>query len=160
MSPSITTPAGFAFVPRGPGVAAALLDAADEIGADRKLDVRTVAGGYRVTQAVAEEYQKGFEGVEEADQESKSEPDQGTEAGQEAEETGAEAGQESASDSVDDSDSDDSGETVDDSDETPDEGAPQEGWTHAQFDEWAKSAGVTFPKDSNLKQKLEIATQA
>ena len=54
-------PEGSVFVPgRSVETATALLKAADKIKADRKLDVRTTTGGYHVTQAVAEEYQKAF----------------------------------------------------------------------------------------------------
>ncbi|MGO1566460.1 MAG: hypothetical protein ACTHXC_00420 [Brachybacterium sp.] len=54
------TPDGFVFVPRAAGVAAELLNAANKIKADRKLDVRSVTGGYHVRKNVAEEYQKAF----------------------------------------------------------------------------------------------------
>lgn len=58
-------PEGSVFVPgRSVETATALLEAADKIKADRKLDVRTVTGGYHVTLAVAEEYQKAFPDAE------------------------------------------------------------------------------------------------
>lgn len=56
MSP-IRIPEGYVFVPKGENVAKQLLEAADAIKADRKNDVRTVSGGYHVTEAVAERYQ-------------------------------------------------------------------------------------------------------
>jgi len=57
----IRIPEGYVLIPgRSVETATALLDAADKIKADRKLDVRTTAGGYHVTEAVAEEYQKAF----------------------------------------------------------------------------------------------------
>jgi hypothetical protein len=52
----VTIPEGHVFFPKLPGVAAGLLAAADAIGADRKADVRTITGGYHVTEAVAEQY--------------------------------------------------------------------------------------------------------
>ena len=67
----IRIPEGSVFVPgRSVETATALLEAADKIKADRKLDVRTVTGGYHVTLAVAEEYQKAFPDaeVQEADE--------------------------------------------------------------------------------------------
>ncbi len=59
MSP-IRIPEGFAFIPResGVNVAKELLDAAAEVGGDRKLDVRTTSGGYHVTEAVAKQFQE------------------------------------------------------------------------------------------------------
>lgn len=52
-------PEGSVFVPRrsGENVALALLEAAEEIGADRNLSVRTTTGGYHVYEEVAERYQ-------------------------------------------------------------------------------------------------------
>lgn len=62
---STRIPEGFVLVPgRSVETATALLEAADKIKADRKLDVRTTTGGYHVTQAVAEEYQKAFPDAE------------------------------------------------------------------------------------------------
>ncbi len=56
----IRIPEGSVFIARGDGVAAALLDAADRIGADRKWDIRTTQGGYHVKQEVADEYLAGL----------------------------------------------------------------------------------------------------
>lgn len=57
---SIRIPEGFVFVRRAPGVAAALLEAAEKVDGDRVLDVRTVTGGYHVRAEVAEQYQADF----------------------------------------------------------------------------------------------------
>lgn len=57
---AIRIPEGHVFVRRAPGVAAALLDAAEKVGGDRVQDVRTVTGGYHVTEAVADQYQQDF----------------------------------------------------------------------------------------------------
>lgn len=60
MAPVII-PEGFVLVkPRSRETAIALLDAADEIGADRHLSVRTVTGGYHVAEAVAAKFQESF----------------------------------------------------------------------------------------------------
>jgi hypothetical protein len=54
----INVPEGFVAVKREPGVAAALLEAADRIGADRKAGVRTTSSGvYHVADDIAAEYQ-------------------------------------------------------------------------------------------------------
>lgn len=52
----IRIPEGFVFIPKAPGVAAELLDIADEVRADRKLGVRTASGGYNVADVIASEY--------------------------------------------------------------------------------------------------------
>ncbi|QUE25323.1 hypothetical protein SEA_FIZZLES_27 [Microbacterium phage Fizzles] len=58
MSPA-RIPEGSVFVARqrGENVAAQLLEAAEQVGADRALSVRTVSGGYHVFEEVAEQYQ-------------------------------------------------------------------------------------------------------
>lgn len=66
MAPTIRIPDGFVFFRKFPGLAAGLLEAADAVGGDRKLDVRTVNGGYHVSQKVAEKYQSKYGKVEEA----------------------------------------------------------------------------------------------
>lgn len=53
---SVLIPEGFALVPRGKGVAAKLLQAAEEVGADPVTSVRTITGGYHVLEEVAEAY--------------------------------------------------------------------------------------------------------
>lgn len=53
---SVRIPEGYAFVPRGEGVAAKLLAAADEVGADQATAVRSITGGYHVLEEVAEAY--------------------------------------------------------------------------------------------------------
>lgn len=61
----IRIPEGFVFVPgRSYENAKALLEAAESVKGDRVADVRTVTGGYHVTAAVAEEYQKAFPDAE------------------------------------------------------------------------------------------------
>lgn len=58
MSPA-RIPDGSVFVARrsGENVALQLLEAAEQIGADRDLSVRTTSGGYHVYEEVAEQYQ-------------------------------------------------------------------------------------------------------
>lgn len=64
----LNIPEGFTFVKRGPGVAAALLEAADAIGEDRKTGVRTTSsGGYYVKDEIAEEWQKSLPDSDETD---------------------------------------------------------------------------------------------
>lgn len=53
---SVIIPEGYVLVPRGAGVAAKLLEAADEVGADQVTAVRTITGGYHVLKEVAEAY--------------------------------------------------------------------------------------------------------
>lgn len=58
---SVLIPEGFVFVPRGAGVAAKLLEAADAVGADQVTSVRSITGGYHVLEEVAKEYGVSFE---------------------------------------------------------------------------------------------------
>lgn len=54
-------PDGFVLVsPRSREIATALLEAADELGADRQADVRTTLNGYHVSLPVAEKFQEAF----------------------------------------------------------------------------------------------------
>lgn len=128
MAPSIRIPDGFVFVKRADGVARKLLDAADAIEADRHLGVRTVTGGYHVTEAIAEEYQKGFPAAAEEDDETEG----GTEV--QAEEVQAE-------------------EVEAEEVETEDVETPDESWTVAQIDEWAgkQEPAIEFPADVTKK---------
>lgn len=73
MSPA-RIPDGSVFVPRrrGENVALQLLDAADEVGADRDLSVRTVSGGYHVFQDVADRYKENL-GVDTEDEDDETE---------------------------------------------------------------------------------------
>jgi hypothetical protein len=72
----LNIPDGYVFVKRGPGVAAALLEAADAIKADRKEGVRTTSqGGYYVLEAIASEWQKS---QPEADEDEESDEDEGS----------------------------------------------------------------------------------
>lgn len=78
MSPA-RIPEGSVFVARraGENVALQLLEAAEEIGADRNLSVRTTTGGYHVWADVAEQYQANLpeeEEVEEVEDEEESTP--------------------------------------------------------------------------------------
>lgn len=59
---SALIPEGFVFVPRraGENVALQLLEAAEEVDADRVLSVRTVSNGYHVQQDVADRYQENL----------------------------------------------------------------------------------------------------
>lgn len=65
---SIRIPEGYVFVPRVPGLAVGLLDAAKRIKADRVMSVRTVTGGYHVLEEVAAAYQGELPAVEEEPQ--------------------------------------------------------------------------------------------
>lgn len=78
MSPA-RIPEGSVFVARraGENVAAQLLEAAEQIGADRFLSVRTTTGGYHVWENVAEQYQANLpeeEEVEEVEEDDESTP--------------------------------------------------------------------------------------
>lgn len=53
---SVIIPEGYVLVPRGAGVAAKLLEAADEVGADQVTAVRSITGGYHVLEEVAQAY--------------------------------------------------------------------------------------------------------
>lgn len=70
MSPA-RIPEGSVFVARraGENVAAQLLEAAEQIGADRFLSVRTTTGGYHVWADVAEQYQANLPEEEEVEEE-------------------------------------------------------------------------------------------
>lgn len=123
MAPSIRIPDGFVFVRRAPGVAVKLLEAADAIKADRVLGVRTVTGGYHVAQDIADEYQNGFDAVED---------DEDTEpVGDVAADVPADVP----------------------ADEAPEAERPDESWTVAQIDEWASAQdpAVEFPADVTKK---------
>lgn len=53
---SVRIPEGYVLVPRGAGVAAKLLEAADKVGVDQVTAVRSITGGYHVLEEVAETY--------------------------------------------------------------------------------------------------------
>lgn len=70
---SLNIPEGFVAVKRGPGVAAALLEAADKVGGDRKLGVRTTSQGvYFVAEEIAEQWQKDQPDAEVVDEDGES----------------------------------------------------------------------------------------
>lgn len=73
MSPA-RIPEGSVFIPRrrGENVALQLLTAAEEVGADRDLSVRTVSGGYHVYEDVAERYLENL-GVDTDDEDDETE---------------------------------------------------------------------------------------
>lgn len=78
MSP-IRIPEGFVFIPREAGVSVALelLEAADQVGADRKADVRTITGGYHVAEEVAKQFQENRGNVVEDEGDHDSDDDDG-----------------------------------------------------------------------------------
>lgn len=61
---SVLIPEGFVLVPRGKDVAAKLLQAAAEVGADPITSVRTITGGYHVLEEVAVAYGAAHPAVE------------------------------------------------------------------------------------------------
>jgi hypothetical protein len=129
----VRIPEGQVFVQRAPGVAAALLDAAEELGYVRSEAVRTVSGGYHVPEDVAAAYQATL--PEEAESETPAA-------------TSAEAGGAQTPPATDPKEDD------------PHTATPREGWSHDQFDTWAENQEpkVVFPKGANLAVKLEVAT--
>ncbi|UJD20761.1 hypothetical protein SEA_ALUMINUMJESUS_25 [Microbacterium phage AluminumJesus] len=90
MSPA-RIPEGSVFIPRrrGENVALQLLDAAEEVGADRDLSVRTTSGGYHVYEDVADRYLENL-GVDTDDEDDETEDDS-TETEKTVEEEEAEA---------------------------------------------------------------------
>jgi hypothetical protein len=151
---AIRVPEGFVFVKRAPGVALALLEAADKIKADRQAGIRTVSGGYHVAEDIAAEYEttrveSGEDAADEAnaDAAASTAATTGDAATGDAGDTGAQAAT-----------TQEAGEPKDDDPKTA---TPRDGWSHAQFDEWAENQDpkVEFPSGANLKQKLEIATK-
>lgn len=129
-------PEGMVFIPRHPeeSIAKRLLESVEEVGGDRTLDVRTVSGGYHVTEAAAKEFVKTY----------------GAELGFE-ENADADAGGDGGS-----------GETDEAEAAKAKADAPKKGWSHAEFDEWAgkQEPKVEFSKDATLPQKLEEANAA
>ncbi|WNT45281.1 hypothetical protein SEA_BABYDOTZ_26 [Microbacterium phage BabyDotz] len=90
MSPA-RIPEGSVFIPRrrGENVALQLLTAAEEVGADRDLSVRTVSGGYHVYEDVADRYLENL-GVDTDDEDDEAE-DESTPGEKTVEEEEAEA---------------------------------------------------------------------
>lgn len=140
-------PEGMVFIPRHPeeSIAKRLLDSVEEVGGDRALDVRTVSGGYHVTEAAAKEFVKtygaelGFEENADADADAGGDGGSGETDEEKAAREAAEA--EAAKAKAD---------------------APKKGWSHAEFDEWAgkQEPKIEFSKDATLPQKLEEANAA
>lgn len=97
MSPA-RIPEGSVFIPRrrGENVALQLLTAAEEVGADRDLSVRTTNGGYHVYEDVAERYLENL-GVDTDDEDDEAE-DESTETEKTVEEEEAEAAAQEAAD--------------------------------------------------------------
>lgn len=97
MSPA-RIPEGSVFVPRrrGENVALQLLTAAEEVGADRDLSVRTVSGGYHVYEDVADRYLENL-GVDTDDEDDEIE-DESSETEKTVEEEEAEAAAKEAAD--------------------------------------------------------------
>jgi hypothetical protein len=147
MAPALI-PDGFVFVPKADGVAAALLDAADKIGADRKSGVRTVHGGYNVQLEIAQRYQEKLE--KKAAKAAKVETGPAKPGDPPADVTNPDGSKPPV---------DENGVPILTS--TEDDGTPKEGWTHAQFNDWAakQEPPVVFPNQANLATKLEVATK-
>ncbi|UVG35380.1 hypothetical protein SEA_ZAGIE_27 [Microbacterium phage Zagie] len=97
MSPA-RIPEGSVFIPRrrGENVALQLLTAAEEVGADRDLSVRTVSGGYHVYEDVADRYLENL-GVDTDDEDDEAE-DESTPGEKTVEEEEAEAAAKEAAD--------------------------------------------------------------
>ncbi|QXN73951.1 hypothetical protein SEA_BLAB_25 [Microbacterium phage Blab] len=97
MSPA-RIPEGSVFIPRrrGENVALQLLTAAEEVGADRDLSVRTVSGGYHVYEDVADRYLENL-GVDTDDEDDETE-DESTPGEKTVEEEEAEAAAKEAAD--------------------------------------------------------------
>lgn len=115
----INTPEGFVRVSKAPGVAAKLLDAADSVeGADRKNDVRSVTGGYHVTEEVYDKYLELFGDEDAEDGETPSVTDEAAKAEREAAEAEAKriADEEAAKAAAE---------------------QPSEDWTHDQLNDYA-----------------------
>lgn len=147
MAPVII-PEGFVLVkPRSRETATALLEAADAVGANRHLAVRTVTGGYHVAQKVAEKYQESFP---DADVEDADESQESVDTRNQAEDA-KEDGQEVPAD--------DTGE------KTEEELAPLPVTaenSHAEIDAYASSLDpkVEFPKDTNKADKIALLEAA
>lgn len=77
----ITPPEGFVFVGHGPGVAAELFEALDEVGGDQYADIRSITGGYHVREEVVQKWQENY-AADDADDDTESGAT-GTEAGDE-----------------------------------------------------------------------------
>ncbi len=157
MSP-IRIPEGHQFVPRAPGVALELLEAADRIKADRKTEVRTVSGGYHVSDRVAAEYQKNQPEVEETEDETEGAPT-GQDQGQQA--SAAQAGVlvDDANGAGGQGSSDDSGSgdgSGDDSTSSGDEGEqPTAEWTHERINAYAATLTPPLELTGSTPSKAE-----
>jgi len=134
----IRIPEGQVFVKRAPGVAGALLDAAEALGYSRSEAVYTVSGGYHVFEDVAQKYQESL-------------PEAEADESGEAADAGQDAGTNDAGAQTE----------TDPKDDDPKTATPRDGWSHAQFDEWAENQDpkVEFPSGANLATKLELATK-
>lgn len=143
----INIPEGYVFVPRQAGVpvAAQLLDAADEIKADRQTGVRTVSGGYHVTEEIAEQYQANL--PESKDEASTVEADSEKEEDAPTSDETVNDDDDSDEGKDDDSDSSSTGDKVDEV------ALPDESWTVVQIEEWAASQepAIEFPADVTKK---------
>lgn len=141
----VRIPEGQVFVQRAPGVAAALLDAAEELGYVRSEAVRTVSGGYHVPEDVAAAYQATL--PEEAESETPAATGEEAGGAQTPPPTTPDAGAQTPP-------------ATDPKEDDPHTATPREGWSHDQFDTWAENQEpkVVFPKGANLAVKLEVAT--
>jgi hypothetical protein len=168
MAPRI--PEGYVFVSKSPGVAAALLEAADRIGADRKWGVRTVAGGYHVLREIAAEYGVDLEVDEDVDEdEDQSTDGESDEAGETDEVDGDASDTEGQSvdgedDEVGEAEDDDQSPTevaddvAADGDEAESEPVPDETWDWRAINNWAakQDPPIQFPKGATVSEKISI----
>lgn len=150
----IRIPEGFVLVkPRSVETATALLKAAEDIGADRIASVRTVTGGYHVTEEVAEQYQKSFPEAQLEDE--AIEVDAAT---AEAEAVAA-AGSTPETGGGDDGD----GTNPDGTEVVEPEPLPVDAdSSHAEIDEYAASLDpkVEFPAGVNRAEKIQLLEEA
>lgn len=156
----IRIPDGQVFVARAPGVAAALLDAAEELGYARHEAVRTVSGGYHVNEDIAAKYQESLPEVDES-AETPEAPSSST-AAVDSQQVQSDPGAQQAAGSAGLTDAGTATPEAGDDPKSddPKTATPRDGWSHAQFDEWADNQDpkVVYPSGANLAQKLEIAT--
>jgi hypothetical protein len=159
---SIRIPEGKVFVPRAPGVAAALLFAAEELGYERSEAVRTVTGGYHVDEAVAQKYQESVPEGQEIPNTANATDTSASTAATLSPQAQADPSAAAATDApgAQGSQGSDAAPNENPKDDDPLTTQPREGWGHDQFDAWAENQNpkVEFPKGANLAQKLEHVT--
>jgi hypothetical protein len=146
MAPNIRVPEGYVFVPRqrGVNVALQLIEAADKVKANRHESVRTVSGGYHVTQEVADAYQAALPEVD--DNDASTETDEEKAAREAAE---AEAAAKAEAEAAAKAEAEKRG--------YPD-GDPNGDWTVKQLEAWAEARDPKVDLGSgNKESKLQVA---